>query len=98
MSRPGVFTARRSGEIPDPARAFLEIGAALMANNTTPRSLRMKPMSSDMDSRSAEPSRRPSHQEICDRAYQLYLARGGRDGLAEQDWFAAEAELTARGA
>ena len=40
---------------------------------------------------------RPSDQEIRDRAYLLFLARGGSPGQAEDDWYAAEAELMAQG-
>lgn len=37
------------------------------------------------------------HQEIAARAYELYLDRGGSDGLDRDDWFRAEQELKARG-
>jgi hypothetical protein len=33
---------------------------------------------------------------IAARAYELYLARGGMDGLDQDDWFQAERELQAR--
>lgn len=33
------------------------------------------------------------HQEIARRAYELYLARGGGDGRADEDWFQAEREV-----
>jgi hypothetical protein len=36
---------------------------------------------------------RPSHREISDRAYFIYLERGERDDLA--NWLRAEQELTA---
>ena len=39
----------------------------------------------------ARPS--PSHEEIAVRSYELYLARGGEPGHAEEDWLRAEAEL-----
>jgi len=32
-------------------------------------------------------------ERIAARAYELYLARGGGDGQAEEDWFSAEREL-----
>jgi hypothetical protein len=35
----------------------------------------------------------PSEEDIRERAYQIYLARGGKSGLDEQDWMQAEAEL-----
>ena len=31
---------------------------------------------------------------VAQRAYELYLARGGADGLAMEDWLAAERVLT----
>jgi len=39
----------------------------------------------------------PDSDRISTRAYELYLARGGSDGLAVEDWLAAERELTAGG-
>jgi len=36
-----------------------------------------------------------SHDRIAARAYELYLARGGSDGMAIEDWLAAERELSA---
>ena len=50
--------------------------------------------------RLAEPkpaSRRPTHQEVERRAYELYLARKGRDGTAHDDWVRAERELSEGG-
>jgi Protein of unknown function (DUF2934) len=38
----------------------------------------------------------PSHDEIAARSYELYLARGGEVGHAEEDWLQAEAELNGR--
>jgi hypothetical protein len=35
----------------------------------------------------------PSHDEIAKRSYELFLARGGEHGHAEQDWLQAESEL-----
>jgi len=35
----------------------------------------------------------PTHEEIAVRSYELYLARGGEPGHAEEDWLRAEAEL-----
>lgn len=35
----------------------------------------------------------PTHEQIARRAYELYLARGGRHGSHEQDWLQAEREL-----
>ena len=43
-------------------------------------------------------ARRAQHGEeererIAQRAYELYLSRGGEDGQAEEDWLRAEREL-----
>ena len=35
-------------------------------------------------------------ERVALRAYELYLARGGADGQAMEDWLAAERELTQR--
>ena len=35
----------------------------------------------------------PSREEIAQRAYELYLARGGADGSEQEDWLQAEREL-----
>lgn len=37
-----------------------------------------------------------SEEEIRRRAYELYLQRGGTDGLDADDWFRAETELLGR--
>ena len=44
------------------------------------------------DTTAAEPDR----ERVAMRAYELYLARGGADGQAEEDWFNAERELLKR--
>jgi DUF2934 family protein len=36
----------------------------------------------------------PDRERIATRAYELYLARGGGDGQADQDWLTAERELS----
>jgi hypothetical protein len=41
-------------------------------------------------------TRHASHDEIAARSYELYLARGGDAGHAEEDWLQAEAELGGR--
>lgn len=40
--------------------------------------------------------REPTHQEIAEHAYGLYLARGAREGDAFGDWVTAERTLRAR--
>jgi hypothetical protein len=41
-----------------------------------------------------EPSRMPDVSEIAKRAYEKFLARAGGPGSADEDWLAAERELT----
>lgn len=41
----------------------------------------------------APASRGPSHDEIEQRAYQIFLELGSTDGHAERDWLQAEDEL-----
>jgi len=44
---------------------------------------------------SAQPPKpAPSHEEIARRSYEIFLARGGEPGHAEEDWLAAERELS----
>lgn len=38
----------------------------------------------------------PDRERIAMRAYELYLARGGGDGAAMDDWLSAEEELNPR--
>jgi len=40
------------------------------------------------------PPRRPTCEQIAQRAYELYLARGCVDGHDHEDWVQAERELT----
>ncbi|WP_426750044.1 DUF2934 domain-containing protein [Myxococcus sp. Y35] len=40
-----------------------------------------------------EPRPGPTSEQIARRAYEIFLARGGTHGYAEQDWFQAEREL-----
>ena len=39
------------------------------------------------------PTEEPSREEIAQRAYELYLVRGGGDGSELEDWLRAEREL-----
>jgi hypothetical protein len=41
-------------------------------------------------------TRHPSHDAIAVRSFELYLARGGEAGHAEEDWLQAEADLSGR--
>ena len=48
------------------------------------------------DAVAARPSAEPSDEEIRARAYEMYLERGGHDGLDLDDWVRAERELRQR--
>ena len=39
------------------------------------------------------PSASPTYDEIAQRAYEIYLARGGGPGREDEDWQQAEREL-----
>lgn len=41
----------------------------------------------------ADPLRGPTREQIAQRAYELFAARGYQDGHAEEDWAQAEREL-----
>lgn len=45
------------------------------------------------DHESPEPVIQPTHEEISERAKQLWIARGRQPGSQEQDWLDAEREL-----
>ena len=63
-----------------------------------------KPRSKDEEQRTVRhilstqqrPLSGPDREDIERRAYDLYLARGGRDGDAVEDWIQAEQELQSR--
>lgn len=73
-----------------------------MAKRTDPRT---SPTSTDRGTAGERPRRRrttspvpggslePSHREIAERAYYLYLARGAEPGRDFDDWVQAEREL-----
>ena len=43
--------------------------------------------------KNGEAARQPTEDQVRARAYEIYLARGGRDGNAESDWYQAERDL-----
>lgn len=42
------------------------------------------------------PKRKPTSAEIAERAYEIFLCRGGAHGSDLEDWFQAERELRER--
>jgi Protein of unknown function (DUF2934) len=53
-------------------------------------------MSDVLDTETTADHTEISEAEIRERAFEIYLERGGIDGLDEQDWFQAEKELRDR--
>jgi len=51
-----------------------------------------------IDSKSSEPKEPTLEEKIRTRAYQFYEARGYEEGHDWEDWFRAEAEITAKAA
>ena len=47
----------------------------------------------ELEESDAIPGSRPTQAQIADRAYHIYLERGGTDGNPEDDWLQAEREL-----
>ena len=50
-------------------------------------------MSEVFDTQTTADNTEISEAEIRERAYEIYVERGGVDGLDEKDWFQAEKEL-----
>jgi len=86
------------------AQLFID---ALMERSTTPMSPSKRPRSTT--TRKPAASKKPAangsttsngnadlNELIRQRAYELYLERGGEDGHAAEDWLRAEAEVRAR--
>lgn len=49
------------------------------------------------DAEGAGAGSEPNHDEIAQRAYELYLRRGSRNGFDLDDWVEAERQLRGRG-
>ena len=45
--------------------------------------------------KAATPKSKPTHEQIAQRAYEIYLERGATPGDPMQDWLRAEADLSA---
>lgn len=56
------------------------------------------PEQNEVDNFGSEADPFPNHDEIAERAFQLWQARGCPEGSAQQDWVKAEAELQAEAA
>jgi hypothetical protein len=61
-------------------------------NNKTERNLHVSKIK-DEDTQITADSTEISEAEIRERAYEIYVKRGGADGLDENDWFQGEKEL-----
>jgi hypothetical protein len=53
------------------------------------------PEQNEVDNLSWETDDLPTHEQIAERAHQLWIERGRPDGSPEQDWLQAEEELRA---
>jgi len=70
-----------------------------MARNTPNKQPAPKPASIPARPTNPEPVNSgtrssPTHEQICQRAYEIFLARGSTPGNPEHDWFQAERELS----
>jgi len=63
-----------------------------------PEQHEVESVGSDLDGLSNQSNGLPSHQQIAERAFGLWHARGCPAGSAEQDWLQAEAELQSEAA
>ena len=61
-----------------------------------PRRTKAASKAADAPSRDGGAPREPSHDEIRQRAYERYLARGANHGQHFDDWVEAEKELRSR--
>ena len=72
--------------------------AAKTTEKTTTKRPSRRPASSQDSSNSATTNgaNGPTSEEIAQRAFELFLARGGEHGHHEEDWHRAERELRER--
>jgi len=79
----------------DGVSGAMAITTASEAPTTTARAAKAPATKSGVTTASAHPPKpAPSHDEIARRSYEIFLARGGEPGHAEEDWLAAERELS----
>ncbi|MEM0982738.1 MAG: DUF2934 domain-containing protein [Planctomycetota bacterium] len=77
-------TLRHAPEAADPGETVEDAGPVLRQPLTGPAA------------RHEGPAGQPSHQQIQERAFQIFLERAGRPGSPETDWYQAERELQDR--
>lgn len=82
MARQNHAKTQQSKPAPQPAETPKLQAVAAQANTITPPA-----------TASTAPRSSPSHEQIAQRAYELYLSRGGHHGHHEDDWTQAEREL-----
>ncbi len=63
---------------------------------TTTKRPSRRPSSSASNDEMQHASFEPSREEIAQRAFELFLARGGEHGRHEEDWLRAEREVRER--
>ena len=54
------------------------------------------PEQNEVENQGSGSDANPTHDQIADRAREIWNARGDREGSAEHDWLQAEAELRTR--
>jgi hypothetical protein len=64
-----------------------------MAKRASTRAPASTPRKSLIEPASVTALRAPTHDEIAQRAFELYVARGQSDGSDVSDWLRAESEL-----
>jgi hypothetical protein len=67
--------------------------ARAAASSAPPQARAAKAAESGTSNGSATHVAEPSHEQIAQRAFELYLARGGYEGSEMGDWLRAESEL-----
>jgi hypothetical protein len=84
---------RSTAKLNSPADGPENISRALAKQDSERAAERVQAPS---DALAARPVGEPTDEDIRARAYQMYLERGGHDGLDFDDWVRAERELRRR--
>jgi hypothetical protein len=72
------------------------MAARTTEKKTTKRPSRPPRASTNGDTHVEMTSAHPAREEIAQRAFELFLARGGQHGHHEEDWLRAEREIRER--
>jgi hypothetical protein len=74
--------------------ACFRVSKLFVGGRKEQRMTKTKQTSSPVEKKSAKAETKPSHDEIAERAFQIYLDRNGAPGDPMQDWIRAERELS----